>query len=91
MTDVIASCCGIGLFSLLCDSTRDSNNIENFSIILRYIKNGKCKEHLLDAIELRQLDANYATDQIINRLREVSLQLEAILSQCYDGASVMSG
>ena len=38
----------IPLFTIKVDGTRDKTNIENISVVIRYVKNGKVSEILLD-------------------------------------------
>lgn len=48
-------------------------------------------ERLLVMASTKHCDALSLTDLIISELRKTGLTTEKILSQCYDGASVMSG
>ncbi|KAK0141098.1 hypothetical protein N1851_021900 [Merluccius polli] len=43
------------------DGTRDRCNIENLSVIIRFVHNSIPEEHLIGLIQLNQLDAAYAT------------------------------
>jgi hypothetical protein len=75
------------------DGTRNKSNSENVSICIRYVKNGKPWESLL-AVAFTpndELDAKSLTDLILKVLVEAGLDPQHILSQCYDGASVMQG
>ncbi|XP_068907169.1 zinc finger MYM-type protein 1-like [Tenebrio molitor] len=69
-------------FTLMEDGTRDKNNRENISIAIRYVKNGKVFE---------ELDAKNFTDLTLDIMEKNNLDTSRLLSQCYDGASVMSG
>lgn len=81
----------IGLFCLKCDKTRDASNVENMSVCLRFVVDGKPVEHLLGIVALKAVDAKSITSEILNELRAQNIDPNTMISQCYDGASVMSG
>ena len=81
----------IGLFCLKCDETRDASNVENMSVCLRFVVDGKPVEHLLSIVALQAVDAKSITAEILNELRAQNIDPNNMISQCYDGASVMSG
>lgn len=81
----------VNWFTLLEDGTRDKNNRENISIAIRYVKEGKVKESLLILTTTKKLDAETFTRETLKVLKENNLNTDYLLSQCYDGASVMSG
>ena len=58
---------------------------------LRYIKNGKPFKSLLKMPKADKLDAPSLCTLLLNTLRDSGLDPSQILSQCYDGANVMSG
>lgn len=78
-------------FCLKSDGTRDRCNVENLSIMIRFVTNSMPEEHLIGLLELDQLDAEYMTSEILKYLSDAGYSADNILSQCYDGASVMSG
>lgn len=78
-------------FTLMEDGTRDKNNRENIAIGVRFVKNGAVKESLLTVITTKNLDAATFTDATMDILMANKIDLSRLLSQCYDGASVMSG
>lgn len=80
-----------GCFTIKCDGTRDKNNVENMSLAVRYVKDAVAKERLLEMTQLLKLDAEYIAHTVLKRLEDIGLDKNDILSQCYDGASVMSG
>ena len=69
------------------------NNVENFSIVLRFVHEGKLHEHLLEICELKhnELDAASMSSKILEVFTLFGLDPKSLISQCYDGASVMSG
>jgi len=83
--------CDIQQFCLKCDETRDASNIEDMSVVLRYVSNGKPIEHLLSMVQLTAVDAKSITKAIIDELQVHGIDPRSIVSQCFDGASVMSG
>lgn len=79
-----------GLFTIKCDETRDAAGVELLSVVIRFVKkHGPPAETLLGLYELERFDADYITEQLLQALKDLDLQL--LLAQCYDGASVMSG
>ncbi|KAK6188646.1 hypothetical protein SNE40_004785 [Patella caerulea] len=77
------------LFTLFCDGTRDKTNFENFSIGVRYVKEGKAYESLLHMPKTDELGA--AGLCRLDELAHFGLDPARMLSQCYDGCSTMSG
>ncbi|KAG2466055.1 ZP3 protein, partial [Polypterus senegalus] len=73
------------------DGTRERCNVENVSVIIRFVRNSMPVEHLIGLLDLQQLDAEYITSEILFHLCDAGYSADSILSQCYDGASVMSG
>jgi len=81
----------IGVFCLKCDETRDASNVEDMSVCLRFVYDGKPTEHLLSVVKLDAVDAKSITTAILKELRDRGVDPRTILSTCFDGASVMSG
>ncbi len=81
----------VPFYSIMADGTRDRNNAEAISVALRYIFNGILKESILSVEEAEKLDAEYLSDLILQTLKNHNVKFDNMLSQCYDGASVMSG
>lgn len=81
----------VPFFTILEDGTKEKNDCENISIAVRYVKNGIAKESLLCIETGKKLDAETFTEFVINTLTEYGLNTKNILSQCYDGAFVISG
>lgn len=74
------------------DGTKDPTGSENVSIVLRYVDwNCTVKERLLSILTTDKCDALSLTNIVLEELSDVGLDINKILSQCYDGASVMSG
>ena len=89
-------CCKIreaGLFSISVDETRDTSKKEQLTIILRCIdpKEATIHEYFLTFVEATSLDAKGLTQYIVDTVTKHQLDLTCIISQGYDGASVMSG
>lgn len=77
-------------FCLKSDGTRDRCNVENVSVIIRYIGNSMPEEHLTGLLDLQQLNAKYITSEILLHLSDAGYNADSILCQFYDGTSVMS-
>lgn len=89
MDDVVSA--DTEFFTILVDGTKDRTNEEIISIIVRYVKNGKPIESLLTFETTTKFDAETNAELILKSLKKYSLDVLYILSQCYDGANVMSG
>lgn len=88
-------CSGVreaGFFSLLADETKDCSKREQISIVLRYVDNAAViHEHFLTYVEAAGLTADKLTEYITSVLGQFRLDPQCMVSQGYDGASVMSG
>ena len=82
-----------GVYSILADKTKDSSKTEQMAIVVRYVdvKQAKIHERFLTFVEVSNLDAESLTEYIMDTLKSYHLNLDSIVSQAYDGASVMSG
>uniref|UniRef100_A0A1A8QZ38 Uncharacterized protein n=1 Tax=Nothobranchius rachovii TaxID=451742 RepID=A0A1A8QZ38_9TELE len=59
--------------------------------MVRFFCNGVPKEHLIGLLDPSQLNAEFITTQILEHLSDSGYSTAEIISQCYDGASVMIG
>lgn len=80
-----------GYFTILLDGTKDKNGIECVSIAARFVLNGNPVEALLFFESTQNLDAQSMTNLLVSSLESYGLDIKRIVSQCYDGASVMKG
>ena len=82
-----------GFFSLLADETKDVSKCEQLAIVLRYVDPEKASihEHFLTYVEATSLDAESLTSYLLETLHYLKLDPTRIVSQGYDGASVMNG
>lgn len=78
-------------YTLMADGTTDKNGDEIFSIAFRYIVDGKPVESLLCFEKAEEKTADALSKLIINQIENHSIDSTKIVSQSYDGASVMSG
>ena len=80
-------------FSLLADETKDVSKVEQLAIILRYvdINTASVYERFLTYVPAESLTAQGLSSYILETLRKYELEPKCIVSQGYDGASVMSG
>ena len=80
------------MFSLLVDETKDLSKKEQMAIVLRYVDSkGMLHEHFLTYVEAASVTAKSLTKYILDTLQTFHLDPKWIISQGYDGASVMSG
>ncbi len=75
------------MLTIKVDGTKDTTSSENVSIVLQYV----VKERLLSILTTDKCDALSLNNTVLEELSGVGLDTNKILSQCYDGASVMSG
>ena len=82
-----------GVYTILADETKDCSKKEQLAIVLRYVDLEEVKlfEHFFTYVEVTSLDACSLSEFILNSLRENGIDPKCIVSQGYDGASVMSG
>lgn len=77
--------------TLMVDGTKDKNGREIISIAVRYVHEDKTKETLLGFENCLDLDATAIATLVLDSLRSYGVDDSKIISQCYDGASVMNG
>lgn len=75
----------------MADGTTDKNGNEVYSVVFRYLKNGKAMETLLTIEKADDISALGISKLLIDRIETYGVDDEKIINQCYDGAAVMSG
>ena len=81
-----------GVFSILADESKDCCKVEQLAIVLRYVDDFAVQnERFLTYVEVKSLSAEGLASDILKTLRQHKLDPSAIVSQGYNGASVMSG
>ena len=78
-------------FTVKADGTWDPTNRENISVDVRFVKQEKVHAVLIDMSTSIKPDADVLTTVILESLERSGLNPMNLLSQCYDGASVMAG
>ena len=78
-------------FTVLADETKDISKREQLSIAFRYVKGGKTIERFVGYTLATHLTAKSLADYITSKMSQLELNTDYLVSQCYDGASVMSG
>ena len=81
------------IFSILADETKDFTKEEQmcFIVCFVYMLKGEIHEHFLKYVEAKGLDAKTLSSNIKTILLQFDLDCSKVVSQGYDGASVMSG
>lgn len=79
--------------SILVNETKDVSKLEQIALIVRYVKPGTSDvyERFLTFMQALSLDAKSLMEYIVSALNKYQLDVQDIVSQGYDGASVMSG
>lgn len=82
-----------GVYSILADETKDCSKQEQLAIVLRYveIESATIFERFLTYVKAKSLNAESLSKYILDTLKQHGLDPKCIVSQGYDGASVMSG
>ena len=75
-------------YTVLADESKDISKIEQLSIAFRSVHNFRTIERFLGFTQASQLNAQGLAQL---KLSDLHLDLGNLVSQCYDGASVMSG
>ena len=79
-------------FSLIADECRDVSRTEQLSLCLRFVsRQDNIKERFVGFTDVHELDASSLAGEIMRQLGQLGLDPSKCISQCYDGASVMSG
>ena len=79
------------LYTVMADETKDVSKSEQLSLVLRYLHNGSTYERFVSFTKCNELDSEAIYSYIMAGLREMDIDVNDCVSQCYDGASVMSG
>ena len=88
---IVSECRG-RYFSVLCDEVSDRSNTELLSLVVRYVvDSGSVKESVVGLVTVVDTTAANLCDVVVQRLRELQLDLNCVVAQCYDGASNMAG
>ena len=82
-----------GVYSILADESKDCSKTEQLAIVLKYvnINTATQHEHFLTYIKAASQTAESLSAYILAELKQHGLNPADIVSQGYDGASVMSG
>ncbi|CAB4010742.1 Zinc finger MYM-type 1 [Paramuricea clavata] len=80
------------LFTIMADGTTDKNRKEIQGLVCRYLSNkGKVEEHCLNVKGIDDRSAKGIFNFITETLAEFEISVDGLVSQSFDGASVMSG
>ena len=82
-----------GYYSILADETKDMNKQEQLSIVIRYLDDNthSIVERFLTFVIASNLSAEHLSKYILDTLTHYNMDVNMIVSQGYDGASVISG
>jgi hypothetical protein len=80
------------VYTVMMDGSSDKRWREIEGIVIRFVNiDGKIEEHAIGVEEAHDRSAHGLVDILTKCLGELGLSTDGIVSQCYDGASVMSG
>lgn len=82
-----------GVYSILADECKDCSKREQLAIVVRYVDvdTATVFERFVTYVEATSLNAESLSSYILKTLKQNELDPRCIVSQGYDGASVMSG
>ena len=80
-----------GMYSILADETKDCSKVEQLAIILRYVdlESATVHERFLTYVEAKCQNAESLATYILSTLNKHKIDTSAIISQGYDGVSVV--
>ena len=78
-------------FTLIADETKDVSKTEQLSVVLRYVYQCKTYERFISYSQCDELNSEAIFNYIMTALTELDVDISNCVSQCFDGASVMSG
>ena len=78
-------------YTIIVDETKDVSIKEQLTLVLRYVLKGVVHERFVSYTHCEELNAAALTSYIYKALDSIHLDIKECVSQCYDGASVMSG
>ena len=87
MNEVHTAC----YYTLIADETKDISKSEQLSVVLRYVYKCRTYERFISYTKCDEMNSKALFTYIMKVLREMNLDISHCISQCYDGASVMSG
>ena len=79
------------MFSIQADEVTDISNKEQMALLLRYLKDGKPIERLVEYILCESITGVALCENIHRTLSGLNLDLQNTVSQTYDGATNFSG
>ena len=90
---IVEECKKSGIFCVSMDGTEDNSATEMEVIVLRYWSEeiNDMTEHALSMFPARDRTAKALTDNLLSELDSAGLSTDGLCSDCFDGASVMSG
>lgn len=80
-----------GMFTVIADEARDISCTQQMSVCVRFVNEGVVNERFLQFVDVHELNALSLSTVLADALENLGLDLSRCVSQCYDGASVMSG
>lgn len=78
-------------YTITADETKDISKIEQLSMVLRYDYQCKTYERFISFTKCEALNAEALYTYVMQALPKMDVNISDCVSQCYDGASVMSG
>ena len=79
------------MYSIIVDSTLDVAHVDQLSLVVRYIENGKPVERLAGFTPIKSHKSEPLISDILETLKALTLDIDLYRGQTYDNASNMSG
>ena len=79
-------------FSVIADEASDCSNVEQMALVIRFIdENSEVREEFVQFIQCAETGAEYLSNKIIEAVQSLSLDMNNLRGQAYDGAGNMAG
>ena len=91
LDDIISEIKKCKYYSVSLDSTPDSANIDQLTLIVRYVLPSGPVERFIKFIEMEGHSSAQLTDSLLDFLKEMGVDIKDCRGQSYDNASNMSG
>eukprot|EP00794_Sanderia_malayensis_P015939 gene15939-biopygen13560 len=88
---IVASIKEAKYYSIIVDSTPDVSHVDQLTLVVRYIENGKPVERFVGFTPIKSHKSESLTSDILETLKALTLDIDLCRGQSYDNASNMSG
>ena len=92
LNSITEEICKVGFFSIIADEVSDCSQTEQLSISLRFVDSvSQIREEFVGFVKCKSTSAENLCHQISSYISDLSLDMNNVRGQCYDGAANMAG